>query len=281
MVVARSFSRTPTLSIPDFLESLIRWKKSEPIEDRSCVFDVIAPLEFNENRDPRIDQIIENEEELENYVNNNAYRINRRSLSNMCLNIAVPVAIVSIKLSSTASGTICNRLTKLTQPNPIAIDGVTVLTAALSSLMRNDDITVALKAATDSCKRPSILKHLTNCFKNAHPHGEDDLTREVHGENELPVDYLGIALQIAFYNLCHAKSFEEGIINAIEVGGDTATNASITGAVLGAKFGVSSIPEDWINTVVQAKLERHLTFPDVYFGDADNLVKLLILKGSL
>lgn len=65
--------------------------------------------------------------------------------------------------------------------------------------------------------------------------------------------YFGIGLQNAFYQLLHAPSFYEGMIDTILLGGDTDTNAAIAGAMLGARFGSSNIPKEWINTVLNAR----------------------------
>lgn len=58
---------------------------------------------------------------------------------------------------------------------------------------------------------------------------------------------IAIALA-AFFN---ADDFEKGLIWAVNLGGDADTNGAVTGALLGARFGVRAIPERWL-----AELER-------------------------
>ena len=53
--------------------------------------------------------------------------------------------------------------------------------------------------------------------------------------------------------LSHSYSFEEAILFAVSLGGDTDTIAAMTGAISGAYLGVGSIPEKW-----RAKLENRL-----------------------
>jgi len=43
--------------------------------------------------------------------------------------------------------------------------------------------------------------------------------------------------------------FESGVIAAVNNGGDTDTIASIVGALSGALFGISAIPENWLNKI--------------------------------
>jgi hypothetical protein len=58
---------------------------------------------------------------------------------------------------------------------------------------------------------------------------------------------IAIALA-AFFN---ADDFEKGLIWAVNLGGDADANGAVTGALLGARFGVQGIPERWL-----AELER-------------------------
>lgn len=59
-------------------------------------------------------------------------------------------------------------------------------------------------------------------------------------------------MQNAFYELLHAESYEQGLEDTILRGGDTDTNGCITGALLGARFGFSNIPQYWIDCVKDA-----------------------------
>ena len=71
-----------------------------------------------------------------------------------------------------------------------------------------------------------------------------------------------IAFQNALYQLLHASSTEQGIINTVMQGGDTDTNAAICGALLGAVNGLSTIPERWIETLRNCCPEKDT--PGVY-----------------
>ena len=53
--------------------------------------------------------------------------------------------------------------------------------------------------------------------------------------------------------LSHSDSFEEAVLFAVSLGGDTDTIAAMTGAISGAYLGISSIPEKW-----REKLENRL-----------------------
>lgn len=59
------------------------------------------------------------------------------------------------------------------------------------------------------------------------------------------------ALAVGLAAYFSAESFEEGLTWAVNLGGDTDTNGAVAGAMLGARFGASAIPDRWL-----AALER-------------------------
>jgi hypothetical protein len=62
-----------------------------------------------------------------------------------------------------------------------------------------------------------------------------------------------IALQNAFHELVHAPSLEEGVVATVRRGGDTDTNAAITGALLGAVHGRDAVPAQWRSLVLSCR----------------------------
>jgi len=86
-------------------------------------------------------------------------------------------------------------------------------------------------------------------------------------KTERPKDYVTqqgwvlIAFQNALYQLLNADSFEEGIIDTIQQGGDTDTNAAIAGALLGAVHGIENIPNRWVETLVKCEPDENSLVP--------------------
>ena len=52
------------------------------------------------------------------------------------------------------------------------------------------------------------------------------------------------------------EPFEEGLREVVALGGDTDTNASVAGALLGALHGVDALPPDWLDRLVEATAIR-------------------------
>lgn len=62
--------------------------------------------------------------------------------------------------------------------------------------------------------------------------------------------YVRVAFRLAFWQLVHAASFEAGLIDTVNRGGDADTNGAIVGGLLGAKFGADAIPAQWASAVM-------------------------------
>jgi ADP-ribosylglycohydrolase len=80
-----------------------------------------------------------------------------------------------------------------------------------------------------------------------------------------PADYVRqqgwvlIALRNALWQLLHASTLEQGVVNTVMRGGDTDTNAAVCGALLGAVHGLRAIPGQWIECILQFRPEVGLS----------------------
>jgi ADP-ribosyl-[dinitrogen reductase] hydrolase len=61
------------------------------------------------------------------------------------------------------------------------------------------------------------------------------------------------SVESAFWSFVTTSSFEEAIERAVSLGDDTDTTAAITGALAGAYYGVSGIPERWKDKLMNAR----------------------------
>ncbi len=57
--------------------------------------------------------------------------------------------------------------------------------------------------------------------------------------------------RLAFWELFHAPSLEAALIDVANRGGDSDTNAAVTGALFGAVFGESAVPMAWVEKVME------------------------------
>ncbi len=71
--------------------------------------------------------------------------------------------------------------------------------------------------------------------------------------------YVVDSMRIAVGCMANTGSFEEAVVEAVNLGGDADTNGAITGGLAGAWYGYNAIPEAWVEALapdVQEKLNR-------------------------
>uniref|UniRef100_A0A915AVH6 ADP-ribosylhydrolase ARH3 n=1 Tax=Parascaris univalens TaxID=6257 RepID=A0A915AVH6_PARUN len=272
MLVARSLCRTGSMSVGDVITQLLKWADSDPLNMDETMLGVL-----NLGVHTTSSQLLTHEQ-LEQRVLSNAFTNNVCNLSNKCLFIGVPLGLASVHSESIGSASA--RVARIIQPNAIAIDALRVLATTIRSLIVRADVQKAVDIAYNTSRSYVVREHIALSALRPHPQLEPD-DDDSSLREELRIDYLGIALQCAFYQLQHAKTFCEGVIAALQIGGDTTANAAITAALLGARFGSNAIPKQWRDTVTMAVLDRHEAFPEVCFSDVNVLVDQLLNKVSL
>ena len=64
------------------------------------------------------------------------------------------------------------------------------------------------------------------------------------------VGYTLKTLSAGLWAYWNAKSFEDGLLSIVRAGGDADTNAAVACAILGAKYGFSSIPHEYVDGLI-------------------------------
>jgi ADP-ribosyl-[dinitrogen reductase] hydrolase len=80
-----------------------------------------------------------------------------------------------------------------------------------------------------------------------------DAATETPGDYRRQQGWVLIAFQNAFWQLLHAKTLQEGVVDTVMRGGDTDTNAAIAGALLGSVYGRDAIPEQWVEKLLNCR----------------------------
>jgi ADP-ribosyl-[dinitrogen reductase] hydrolase len=119
------------------------------------------------------------------------------------------------------------------------------LTAA--ALVRGDDPESAVRAAMERVTERDggeELDYLT---------GAAGIERPIDGPDQgFTLFTAGVALRV----VGEAKLFREGLLEIVALGGDTDTNASVAGALLGALHGADALPSDWLGRLAEATAIR-------------------------
>ena len=121
------------------------------------------------------------------------------------------------------------------------------VTLAAAALVRGNDPESAVRAALERVadrEGGEELDYLT---------GAAGIERPIDGPDQgFTLFTAGVALRVAG----EAKPFEDGLREVVALGGDTDTNASVAGALLGALHGVDALPPDWLDRLVEATVIR-------------------------
>jgi ADP-ribosyl-[dinitrogen reductase] hydrolase len=108
-----------------------------------------------------------------------------------------------------------------------------------------------------------------------------------------PADYVHqqgwvlIAFQNALWQLLHAPSLAEGVVDSVMRGGDTDTNAAIAGALLGAVYGLEAIPAQWRDKLLNCRPEAGMPHvrhprPECFWPvDALHIAQCLVAGGDI
>jgi ADP-ribosylglycohydrolase len=73
--------------------------------------------------------------------------------------------------------------------------------------------------------------------------------RPLEGYEHNPGGWTIYTTRLALLGLLDAQDFRSGLEGVVRLGGDADTNGAVAGALLGARFGVGSIPFEWLRDV--------------------------------
>ena len=143
----------------------------------------------------------------------------------------------------------------ITHSHPLSINGAQLQAFAIAKALHldpSDDVETnrqsfiaALMDFSSSLANPYPERMDIICdFLNGNPSEEEIITKL--GNNEVSVNSVPTAL---YCSLRHLDDFREGVLMAVNLGGDTDTIGAMTGAILGAYNGINSIPSEWLDNL--------------------------------
>ena len=188
----------------------------------------------------------------------------RDSQSNGSLMRISPIGIWAANATEAAAAAIED--SNLTHPNPVCAIACGAYAAAIAAGIAGADRAGMLRAAM-AIAETSISQDGGVIART--------LTAAASGQK--PSDFVHqpgwvlIALQNAFFHLAHTGGIEEALVQTINEGGDTDTNAAIAGALLGAALGRKAIPPAWVRATMACRPDAALGVarprPEEYWPD--------------
>ncbi len=173
-------------------------------------------------------------------------RPDHRSQSNGALMRISPLGIFGVHYPLSVVGEWAAQDASLTHPNPVCLQANTLFTMAISH------------AIDTGCEAEEL-------YQNVKQWGKDQAVDSALMEAiqtaaaAPPADYVHhqgwvvTAFHNALYQLCHAPNLEAGVVDTVMRGGDTDTNAAISGAILGAVYGLNAVPNQWVEKILHCR----------------------------
>lgn len=125
---------------------------------------------------------------------------------------------------------------RMTHPDPMATWGSVALNQAIAHLLDGGSLDGIVDAAVADVENNDVVDTLR---------GAGGREYAAVGSGGFVLDTLGAA----FWTIAHRHSAEEAIVTAVSMGDDTDTTGAVTGALVGARYGVEAIPERWLNVL--------------------------------
>lgn len=137
---------------------------------------------------------------------------------------------------------------RLTHPHRVCLDANALFAMALAhAIDRGPTPRELYERIAAWAKEEEICAAVRACVEEATAGPPDDYMTHM--------GWVLIALRNALWQLRHAPSLEEGVIDSVMRGGDTDTNAAICGALLGAVHGLEAVPARWTGPILRCRPE--------------------------
>lgn len=114
-----------------------------------------------------------------------------------------------------------------------------------------------LRALLDKPEKESIysgLKQAKRRIKSSNMYYDRLLNKDIatiDKESIKSSGYVVSTLEAAIWCLLTTESYSECVLKAVNLGGDTDTIAAVTGGLAGALYGIDSIPQCWLETLIK------------------------------
>ena len=186
---------------------------------------------------------------ISNALNQDIY--DPKSASNGSLMRVAPIGIYGANLDLDTVGALAIADAECTHNNEIVFEtnsifARTISLAIKSDLAPRDLFDQMVEWASIPAIRETMIQAKSNFPKHMDSHNKG---------------FCLTALQNAMYHLYHTSNFSKAINDTFKQGGDSDTNCAITGALLGAVYGINSIPSQWVNSVINCKPNQHTLNP--------------------
>lgn len=255
LCIARSLTKYGRFEPADVADRFVAWYESGPFDIGGMTRRALRRIQDGASWETAGEREWHTSPEGSNAGNGSVMR---------CAPLAIAYADYPAALARTSIDS-----SRITHADPRCTTGCAVLNLTIAVALRGEKspLSTALNLLSGELET-SVERTAGVSPEDASPVLKGGLPEELRTALELVPDgvdpnelsnsgYVVDTLQTALYDALTAKSAEDAIVTAVNRGGDTDTIGAIAGAVAGARFGVSSLPDSWIENIDERdELER-------------------------
>jgi len=225
--ITRSLAEQGAFDGADVAERFVEWYESGPFDIGMMTADALRKIQHGTSWTEAGQTVWEGRAEGRNAGNGSVMR-------------CAPYAVAFAKSPETVLD-VSKQSSAITHADPRCTYGCALLNSTIANLLyeRDEPLRRAIDRIQDDA--PDELIEAVEAVA-------DSSTRP----NLQTSGYVVHTLQTALYDGLTADSAKDGIVTAVNRGGDTDTVGAVTGAIVGAKFGAIDLPKEWIQAVGHA-----------------------------
>ncbi|MEZ3170127.1 ADP-ribosylglycohydrolase family protein [Halorubrum sp. RMP-47] len=224
LCIARSLVEQQGFDPADVADRFVAWYDTGPFDIGRMTGQALSRLKHGDTWDEAGKRVWKNSPEGQNAGNGSVMR---------CAPLAINNAMDWGLLAKTS-----RQSSRITHADPRCTYGCAVLNLTIAGLLV--DAETPLEDALDYVDS-DVPDELVAALDPI-AHGESPAKLETSG-------YVVHSLQTALHDGLLAESAEQAIVTAVNRGGDTDTIGAIAGAVAGARFGASALPDRWLTPI--------------------------------
>ena len=222
LCIARSVVEKRGFEPADIAARFVAWYDSDPFDIGRMTMQSLSRLKHGDEWNEAGQQVWESSPEGQNAGNGSVMR---------CPPLAIPYATDRDRLAE-----VSRQSSRITHADPRCTGGCAILNLTIAGLLANSE--TPLQDALDEVD--NAPEELTTALEPI-ARGESP--------NLQTSGYVVHSLQTALHDGLRADTATEAIVTAVNRGGDTDTIGAIAGAVAGARFGASELPDRWLSTI--------------------------------